>query len=56
MDLSALGAHVDRCNGSRGPMFGLQLRRRRDDRLSRAAIRDHAVVIALVFGVASLVV
>jgi hypothetical protein len=23
MDLSALGAHVDRCNGLRGPMFGL---------------------------------
>ena len=56
MELFALGAHVDRCNGSRGRMFGL--------RCIAAAIHGFIaprfvttlVVIGLVFGVASLVI
>lgn len=55
MELSALGAHVDRCNGSRGRMFALQCAA--DSLLSFIAPRfiTTAVLVALVFGVASLI-
>lgn len=56
MELSALGAHVDRCNGSRGRMFRLQCAA--DAMIAFVAPRfvTTAVIVALVFGVASLVV
>jgi hypothetical protein len=55
MELSALGAHVDRCNGSRGRMFRLQCAV--DAVIAFVAPRfvTTAVIVALVFGVASLV-
>ena len=55
-DLSALGAHVDRCNGSRGRMFRLQCAA--DAMIAFVAPRfvTTAVIVAVVFGVASLVV
>jgi hypothetical protein len=56
MELSALGAHVDRCNGSRGRMF--RLRCAVDSAIAFLAPRivTTAVIVALVFGVASLLV
>ena len=56
MELSALGAHVDRCNGSRGRMFGLRCAA--DSLFGFLAPRfvTTLVVVALVFGVASLIV
>jgi hypothetical protein len=56
MELSALGAHVDRCNGSRGRMFRLQCAA--DAMIGFVAPRfvTTAVIVALVFGVASLIV
>ncbi len=56
MELSALGAHVDRCNGLRGRMFGLQCAA--DALVAFVAPRfvTTAVIVALAFGVASLVV
>ena len=56
MEISALGAHVDRCNGSRGRMFRLQCAA--DAMIGFVAPRfvTTAVIVALVFGVASLVV
>jgi len=56
MELSALGAHVDRCNGLRGRLFRLQCAA--DAMIAFVASRfvTTAVIVALVFGVASLVV
>ena len=56
MELSALGAHVERCNGSRGRMFRLQCAA--DAMIAFLAPRfvTTAVIVAVVFGVASLVV
>ena len=56
MELSALGAHVDRCNGSRGRMFRLQCAA--DAMIAFVAPRfvTTAFIVALVFGAASLVV
>jgi hypothetical protein len=56
MELSALGAHVVRCNGSRGRMFALQCAA--DSLIGFIAPRfvTTAVIVAVVFGVASLVV
>ena len=56
MELSALGAHVDRCNGSRCRMFRLQCAA--DAMIAFVAPRfvTTAVIVALVFGVASLVI
>ena len=56
MELSALGEHVDSCNGSRGRMFRLQCAA--DAMIGFVAPRfvTTAVIVALVFGVASLVV
>jgi hypothetical protein len=55
-ELKALGAHVDSCNGSRGPMFRLQCAA--DAMIAFVAPRfvTTAVIVALVFGVASLIV
>ncbi len=56
MEMSALGAHVDRCNGSRGRMF--PLRCAADALFGFLAPRfvTTLVVVALVFGVGSLIV
>ena len=56
MDLSALGAHVDRCNGSRGRMFGLHCAADALSGFLAPRIVTTLVVIALVFGVGSLIV
>jgi len=55
MELSALGDHVDHCNGSRGRMFGLQCAA--DSLIAFIAPRfvTTAVIVAFVFGVASLI-
>ena len=56
MDLSVLGAHVDRCNGLRGRMFAFRCAA--DALFSFLAPRfvTSLVVVALVFGVGSLIV
>jgi hypothetical protein len=56
MELSALGEHVDHCNGLRGRLFGLRCAA--DSLIAFIAPRfvTTTVVVALVFGVASLVV
>ena len=56
MDLSALGAHVDRCNGSRGRMFGLHCAADSLSGFLAPRFVTTLVVIALVFGVGSLIV
>ena len=55
MELSALGAHVDRCNGSRGRWFSAQCAA--DSLLSFVASRfvTTLVVVAFVFGVVAIV-
>ena len=55
MELSALGAHVERCNGSRGRMFGLQCAA--DSLIAFIGPRfvTTVVIVAFVFGVASLI-
>ena len=55
MELSALGAHVDRCNGSRGRWFSIQCAA--DSLLSFVASRfvTTVVVVAFVFGVVAIV-
>jgi len=55
MDLSALGDHVDRCNGSRGRLFALKCAA--DSLLGFVAPRfvTTVVVTVFIFGVASLV-
>jgi len=54
MELSALGAHIDRCNGSRGRLFRLQCAA--DAMIGFVAPRfvTTTIIVALVFGVASL--
>ncbi len=56
MELSALGAHVDSCKGSRGRMFALQCAA--DSLIGFIAPRfvTTAVIVAIVFGVVSLVI
>ena len=56
MELSALGAHVDRCNGSRGRWFRIQCAA--DAMIGFLAPRfvTTTIIVALVFGVASLIV
>jgi hypothetical protein len=56
MDLSALGAHVDRCNGSRGRMFALRCAA--DALLGFLAPRfvTTLVIVAIAVGVGSLIV
>jgi hypothetical protein len=56
MDLSALGAHVDRCNGLRGPMFVLQCAADTLSGFLAPRIVTTLVAIAIVIGVGSLIV
>jgi len=56
MELSALGAHVDRCNGSRGRMFGLRCAADSLSGFLAPRIVTTLVAIAIVIGVASLIV
>ena len=55
-DLSALGAHVDRCNGLRGPMFSLQCAADTLSGFLAPRIVTTLVAIAIVIGVGSLIV
>ena len=56
MEISALGAHVDRCNGSRGRMFRFLCAA--DAMIGFVAPRfvTTAVIVAVAFGVVSLIV
>jgi hypothetical protein len=56
MELSALGAHVDRCNGSRGRMFGLQCVADAVHGFIAPRFVTTLIVIGFVFGVVSLIV
>jgi hypothetical protein len=56
MELSALGAHIDRCNGSRGRMFGLRCAVDAVHGFIAPRFVTTLIVIGIVFGVASLVV
>jgi hypothetical protein len=56
MDLSALGAHVDRCNGSRGRMFGLRCAADALSGFLAPRVVTTLVALAFVFGVGSLFV
>ena len=55
-DLSALGAHVDRCNGLRGPMFGLRCAADTLSGFLAPRIVTTLVAIAIFIGVGSLIV
>jgi len=55
-DLSALGAHVDRCNGLRGPMFGLRCAADTLSGFLAPRIVTTLVAIAIIIGVGSLIV
>lgn len=56
MELSALGAHVDRCNGSRGRMFKLQCAADALTGFVAPRFVTTTVIVAVVLGVASLIV
>ena len=56
MDLSALGAHVDRCNGSRGRMFALRCAADALSGFLAPRVVTTLVALAIVFGVGSLFV
>jgi hypothetical protein len=56
MELSVLGAHVDRCNGSRGRWFGLQCTADALAAFLAPRLVTTLVVVAIAFGVGSLVV
>jgi hypothetical protein len=55
MELLALGAHVDHCNGSRGRMFGLRCLADTVHGFIAPRFVTTLIVIGFVFGVASLV-
>ncbi len=55
MELFALGAHVDRCNGSRGRMFGLRCAADAIHGFIAPRFVTTLIAIGIVFGVASLV-
>ena len=56
MDLSTLGAHVDRCNGLRGRMFALRCAADSLTGFLAPRIVTTLVAIAIVIGVGSLIV
>ena len=56
MDLSVLGAHVDRCNGSRGRMFGVRCAADALSGFLAPRVVTTLVALAIVFGVGSLLV
>ena len=55
MELSALGAHIDRCNGSRGRMFGLRCVADAVHSFIAPRFVTTLIVIGFVFGVVSLI-
>ena len=55
MELSALGAHVDHCNGSRGRMFGLRCVADTIHGFIAPRFVTTLIVIGFVFGVVSLI-
>jgi hypothetical protein len=55
MDLTALGAHVDRCNGSRGRLFAVKCAADAVVGFIAPRFVTTVVVIVFIFGVASLV-
>ena len=55
MDLSALGEHVDHCNGSRSRWFALQCAADRVSAFVAPRLVTTVVLVALAFGVVSLV-
>jgi hypothetical protein len=56
MELSVLGAHVDRCNGSRGRWFELQCAADALVAFLAPRLVTTLVVVGLVFGIGSLIV
>jgi hypothetical protein len=56
MELFALGAHVDRCNGSRGRMFALRCAADAMHGFIAPRFVTTLVLVTLVFGVGSLIV
>ncbi len=56
MELSALGAHVDRCNGSRGRMFTLRCAADTLHGFFAPRFVTTLVAIGVVFGVVALIV
>jgi hypothetical protein len=56
LDLSTLRAHVDRCNGLRGPMFGLRCAADTLSGFLAPRIVTTLVAIAIVIGLGSLIV
>jgi len=54
MDLSTLGAHVDRCNGSRGRMFGVRCAADALSGFLAPRVVTTLVTLTIVFGVGSL--
>jgi len=56
MELSALGVHIDRCNGSRGAMFGLRCVVDAVHAFVAPRFVTTLVAVGLVFGVLSLIV
>lgn len=55
-ELSALGAHVDRCNGSRSRLFGLQCAGDALRGFIAPRFVTTAVILAVVIGVATLLI
>lgn len=55
MDLSALGAHVDRCNGLRGRMFALRCAADSCAAFIAPRVVTTLVVLGVVLGVGSLI-
>jgi hypothetical protein len=55
MELSALGDHVDHCNGSRGRMFGLRCAADSLSAFIAPRFVTTVVIVAFVLGVASLI-
>ncbi len=56
MELSALGAHIDLCNGSRGRMFGLRCVADTVHSFIAPRFVTTLIAIGFVFGVVSLIV
>jgi hypothetical protein len=54
MDLTDLGQHLDRCNGSRGHWFTLQCVAQTIHRVLAPRLVTTLIVIALLIGVATL--
>ena len=55
MELSALGAHLDLCRGSRGALFAMRCSAERMNAFVAGRFVTTVVVVALLIGTASLV-